>query len=123
MTDFPANIRTLDAATFAQTSEDPAIQGGKMEGGYVLSRPRFTRRPRRTFAFEYVDMTDADMAALQGFWDQVRGSSNAFNWTHPATGQVINVRFDSAMGKIKFSREGYGPINRWKSDTIILTEV
>lgn len=108
--------------TFAESSEDPAIAASKMEGGYVISRPRFTRRPRRTFSFMYTDMNDTDKGTLYAFWNSMFGSSNAFSWTHPSSGEVINARFDPAT-KLKFSRMGYGPVNRWQTDTIVLAEV
>lgn len=121
MTTFPL-INHYDAATFRQTSEDPAISPAKMDGGYVISRPRFTRRPRRSYMFTFVEMQDTDMTTLQNFWDTVRGSSNAFNWVHFQTGATINVRFDPAT-KLVFTRDGYGPVNRWHTDVITLTEV
>lgn len=122
MTTYPSSVRVLDALTFTEGHENPAIAEAKMEGGYVLSRPRFTRRPRRTFTFAYVDMTDTDKSTLATFWDTIRGSSAAFDWTHPATAEVINCRF-SADTKMKFSREGYGPTNRWRTETLSLVEV
>lgn len=122
MTDFPV-VHYLDAATFSETQEDPAIQAAKMEGGYVLSRPRFTRRPRRMFSFNFDYMSDADKLTLQTFWNTVYGSSNMFNWTHPGTGEVINVRFDSGMQNIKYDRIGFGPTSYWKTGIVTLTEV
>lgn len=121
MTAFP-DVQYLDAATYNETSENPVITPGKMEGGYVLTRPRFTRRPRRTFAFSFEDMSDADKNTLQDFWDDMRGSSNGFTWQHPISGNTINVRFEPTM-TMKFSRTGYGTNHRWKSDTIVLTEI
>lgn len=125
MTDFPV-VQYLDASTFSETQEDPAISAAKMEGGYVLSRPRFTRRPRRTFTFNFDGMTDADKTTLQTFWNTVHGSSDMFNWTHPQTGEVILVRFDSAMGNLKIDVSVAAPAtmgSHWKSGSIILTEV
>jgi phage-related protein len=122
MTDFPV-IHYLDASSLAESREDPAISPAKMEGGYILSRPRFTRRPRRTWAFMFDLVSDAHKATLEGFWDTVHGSSDMFNWTHPGTAEVIVVRFDPAMSKLKFSRIIPGAVGVWKTDTIILTEV
>lgn len=121
MTAFPT-VNILDAATFAEVFEDPAISPSKMEGGYVLSRPRFTRRPRRSFSFIYTAMTDSDRTTLLTFWNTVYGSSNSFTWVHPVDHTTLTVRFDPAT-KLKFSRIGFGPINIWQTDTIILTEV
>lgn len=121
MTDFPTNIKIFDAATFREGVEDPAIEPGEMEGGYSITRPKFTRAPRRSFSWSYVEMRDADKAALQAFWTLVRGRSAAFNWTHPVSGEVINCRFGEM--KLEFSRTGYGPLNIWKSDTIVIQEI
>lgn len=121
MVDFPTNIHYLDAASFEVELEDTAITPAKMEGGYVVSRPRHTRAPRRTFRWKYVEMRDADKSALTSFWNQVRGRSAAFNWTHPISGEVIVCRFGEMT--MKFKRIGFGPLNIWESDTIVLQEV
>ena len=120
MTFLPVAVNYLDAATWAESVEDPAITPGKMEGGYVTSRPRFTRTPRRTFTFQFQMMSDK--TNLENFYNTNYGSAGGFNITHPITSAVINVRFDNAM-KLKFSRMGFGPINIWQTDTIILTEI
>lgn len=121
MTDYPSDIKYLDAATFKQEMEDPAYEPAKMDGGYTLTRPRFTRSPRRTFSWRYVAMRDADRKKFEDFWKSVRGRSNAFNWRHPITGEVINVRFGEM--KCIFSRAGFGPVNIWDSETIVVEEI
>lgn len=121
MVAFPTNIRYLDAASFSEEFEDVSIKPAEMEGGYVISRPHFTRPPRRTFSWKYTGMLDADKLALQNFWKLVKGRSNAFTWTHPTTGEVITCRFGEMT--MKFSRIGFGPTNVWESDTIVIVEV
>lgn len=121
MSIYPANIRLLDAATFHEEFEDVALKPAEMEGGYVISRPRFTRAPRRTWSFAYVEMKDADKLLLENHWKLVKGRSNIFQWAHPISGDLINVRFGEM--KMRFSRSGYGPINLWKSDTVVIVEV
>lgn len=121
MPTYPTNIRILDAATFKESSEDVALSLNETDGGYAISRPKFTRRPRRTFSWRYVEMRDADKAALLAFWELVKGRSNAFNWQHPVSGTIYNVRFGDM--EMSFSRAGYGPINLWQSDTIVIKEV
>jgi hypothetical protein len=72
-------------------------------------------------------MRDADKSTLENFYMSVFGSANAFDWTHPQTAEIINVRFDQST-KLKFSRtsrdsSGLGEHSYWQTDTIILTEV
>jgi phage-related protein len=121
MVDYPS-VR-WDASTFSEEQEDPAVKEGEMDGGYVVSRPRFTRTPRRMFSFKHVDISDADKQTLANFWAARRGSAGAFNWVHPISGVTINVRFSSDMGKMRFNRAGYGTNHRWDSEEIILKEV
>lgn len=121
MTAFPDNIRLLDAATFEEEIEDVAIKSGEMEGGYQISRPRFTRAPRRTWSFRFTQMRDADKALLEGHWRAVKGRSNIFQWVHPISGATINVRYGEM--RMKFKRIGFGPLNVWESDPIVLMEV
>lgn len=120
MTYFP-DVKYLDAATFTEESENPSITPAKMEGGYVLTRPRFTRRPRRTFTFRLRHLTDDDVTTLRQFWDDMLGSSQAFVFVHPQTGDDVNVRFGDGM-KLKFNRVGFGPVSKWDAD-ITLIEV
>ncbi len=122
MTAFPTNVKYLDAATFTETLENTSIAPAKMEGGYVISRPRHTRRPRRTWSFGFTMMKDADVAILQTFWDTVKGGSNSFTWVHPVSHSTITVRFSPEM-TMKFNRIGAGPVNYWQTDAIILIEV
>jgi hypothetical protein len=121
MVAFPTNIHYLDAATFTEKFEDVALPPAEMEGGYSITRPRFTRAPRRTFTFKFVEMRDADKAILSTFWATVRGRSNIFQWTHPVSHEVINVRFGEMS--MQFSRIGFGALNLWESDTVVITEV
>lgn len=118
---FPENIKYLDAATFTEEYEDVAIKPGEMEGGYTLSRPRFTRAPRRTWTFKFVEMRDADKEALANHWKAVKGRSNMFQWRHPISGEIVQVRYGEMT--MRFSRTGFGPLNVWQSDVIVLNEI
>lgn len=119
--EFPGEIRVMDAASFEQGKEDPSVQPNDTDGGYLITRPRSTRRPRRNWRFKFVEMRDRDADGLERFWDAVMGRSNAFNWTHPQTGEVINVRFGEM--KMNLRRIGFGHVNIWESDQIVLNEV
>lgn len=122
MTTYPSTIKTLDAASFTESYENVAAKSGDMEGGYVISRPKFTRAPRRTWTFNYVEMSDAEKKKLSDFWILVKGSSAAFDWKHPISGLTINVRFAADM-KMNFKRIGFAGTNVWESETVQIEEI
>jgi phage-related protein len=122
MADFPILSNDFDAASFTEASENPSVAGGDTEGGYEISRARHTRRPRRTWTFRFGDITEAERVILQNFWDARFGGAGAFNWTHPITAVVYNVRFEK-QSTLEFSRTGYGTNHRWDTGTITLKEV
>jgi len=122
MADFPTLSKDFDANSLMVETENPVSGSGDTDGGYEYTRPKFTRRPRRTFSFQYRDISDDDRADLQDFWDDHYGGSVAFNWLNPVDGVTYNVRFDKGMS-LKFSREGYGEVHRFNTDTIIFKEV
>jgi hypothetical protein len=82
----------MDSSKFQQEKENPAL-ASKMDGGYVVTRPRHTRRPRRTFTVGFTDLTDAQRAALDQHFDDMHGGSQIFNFIHPVSGETILVRF------------------------------
>lgn len=123
---FPLSTARIDNAKYGEEQSDPALRA-KMEGGYVVTRPRHTRRPRRTWKIGFTDIRDADKTALQVFWDSVRGGSEAFNWTVPVSNEAVVVRF--AEGN-RMSFEYAGPIlideavaGRWNVSDITLEEI
>lgn len=122
MANYPTLSIGYDASSFAHASENPA-HGSDTEGGYQVTRPRFTRTPRKTFRFTHVDITEADRVTLETFWNVRKGSSESFTWTHPVTGASYTVRFALDMKTLEFTRTGYGTNHRWDSSEIILTEV
>jgi hypothetical protein len=90
MADFP----TLSSK--AQSCPDEPIDdtiSSKSEGGYTMTRPRNTRQ-RRKFGPVKMMLSAADWAALKTF-DGIVGGWSIFNWTHPVTGTVHQVRFTS----------------------------
>lgn len=118
---FPTLSTKQDQRFFSDGREDNT-QETKSEDGYVFSRPRTTRRPRRIFTTGYTNITDADKAAVQAFWDSVQGRSEAFIWVHPTTGENINVRF--AMKQLSFDYAGWrADSHRWDLSEIKLKEV
>lgn len=122
MADFPTLSKGFDATAFKISYENPAVPEGETEGGYVITRARHTRRPRRFFTIRYLDITEADRLALEAFWDARRGGSEAFNWTNPVTSETFNVRFDS-QAALEFNRVGYGTNHRYDTTEIQLKEI
>lgn len=121
MADYPTFSKELDASSFKESSENP-VHADEMEGGYVVTRAKFTRAPRRAFMFKHADLSNAEKDSLQSFWNDRKGGAGAFNWTHPVSGQTINVRFAPDM-ELEFERTGYGTNHRWDSSEITLREV
>nr|WP_092069587.1 hypothetical protein [Dendrosporobacter quercicolus]NSL47524.1 hypothetical protein [Dendrosporobacter quercicolus DSM 1736]SDL92859.1 hypothetical protein SAMN04488502_1011204 [Dendrosporobacter quercicolus] len=96
---------------FSSEWEDPALTS-KMENGYIVSRPKFTR-VRETFRLKWQALPARDYHALRTFWkDVVLGGSREFYWTYPEvpddaySKKVFTVRFIS--GEIRFDLVGPG---------------
>lgn len=94
MKTFPTLTSKPDTRHYSVDREDPALRN-EMEGGYVSSRPRFTRKPRRTFTIGFTNLSDDDLSTLNNFWDEVRGGSVGFEWVNGFTGETVQVRFKS----------------------------
>jgi len=122
MANFPTLSKDFDATDFIEEIENPNYDAPEMEGGYVYSRPRFTRKPRRKFTIKFIDISQTDKEALETFWNNQKGGSLAFNFTHPVTGETINCRFAS-KATIEFKRTGYGTNHRYDTGNIELNEV
>jgi hypothetical protein len=97
-----------DSAQHGETPEDPTLRSD-IEGGYVITRPKHTRKPRRTWKGGYKDLISQDKTLLDDFWDAVTGAV-IFNWTNPESSVVYQVRFTKP---IEWSYTGIGPTRRW----------
>jgi hypothetical protein len=98
-----------DSAKFSVEQEDPSMQT-EMEGGYVVSRARHTRTPRRTWTSGFTYIKTAGKTELETFWTSVRGGSAIFQWRNPSDGLDYQVRF---KGPLKFTYVGRGTNQRW----------
>lgn len=113
---FPTLSVQSNSSAHAPTQENPAI-ATKLEGGYVATRPRHTRTPRRTFPVSYTDLRDADKQLLMAFWDTVKGGSVIFDWTDPESAmnagvaKTYQVRFTDQ--ELKWAYKGRGPTKLW----------
>lgn len=99
-----------DSKQFGLELEDPA-QKTDIEGGYVITRPKHTRIPRKTWTgISYVQLNSTDKAALESFWNTVKGGSLIFDWTNPEDGSLYLVRFKDP---VKFKYAGIGQTHYW----------
>jgi phage-related protein len=99
----------FDSHGYKVDFEDPSIMT-EMEGGYMTSRPRHTRAPRRTFSLVWRSMVHADYQTLRTFYDARRGGSETFTWTDPETTTVYTVRFKGGLSASYF---GLGATKLW----------
>jgi hypothetical protein len=82
----------LDSSKFQPEKENPAM-ASKMDGGYVVTRPKHTRKPRRTFTCGFTDFTDAQRADVDAHFDAMHGGSAIFYLIHPISKETIYVRY------------------------------
>lgn len=106
---FPVLTKIQDSKFHNVSHEDPAMRS-KMEGGYVMSRARFTRTPRRTFTTGFTDISNADKAALEAFWHTKQGGSVSMIWVDPVSSESVVVRFTKPLN---FAYTGLGGTHLW----------
>lgn len=99
----------LDSSKYEVSRSDPAMRA-EMDGGYVVTRARYTRVPRRLFKVGYTYLTNPDKLVLDTFYDTVRGGSLIFDWTDPSSAIVYSVRLKSPFS---FKHVGAGTTRRW----------
>jgi phage-related protein len=107
---FPTLTRGQDSKFYKLNQENTAMST-KMDGGYVVSRAKHTRKPRKSFTTGFSSMPNADRVKLQDFWDTVRGGSVVFDWTDPVTKTVFQVRFVGES--LEYTYVGKGIAQLW----------
>lgn len=113
----PAGLKE-DSKYFSIVKEDKAIKS-ESDGGYVYSRPRHARMPRRTFSTGFTNLSQAQWLALSRFID-TKGCFAIFTYKAPNTGEMIDVRF-AAIPTEKYT--GIGGIHKYDVTDIKLAEV
>lgn len=108
MSDFPSNSLKEDASFFGEEHEDVTVRG-EVEGGYIITRPRHTRLPRRTFETGFSDLSQVQLGQVITFAESKRGGL-AFTYTHPTSGVEYTVRFKGAP---KPTYKGIADNPRW----------
>ena len=106
---FPKMDKEQDSKFYEISLEDVALKT-QLDGGYVVSRAKHTRKPRKTFQTGYSSILNADRARLEAFYAQVRGGSVVFDWTDPIDKVVHQVRFADEM---RFQYVGVGVAQLW----------
>lgn len=121
MADFPtAGLAGLeDSKNFDEEQANPVMRH-EVEGGYTITRPRYTRLPRKTWTTGFTDLTDAQKAEFTTFWDLKKGGAASFTYLNPADNVTYTVRF---VGQPKIKYTGMGPLRRWDITGIKLEQV
>lgn len=101
--------KTSDSSKFEMSRADPGMRH-EMEGGYVVTRARYTRAPPKMFKLGFTHITEEDRGVLDAFWVETRGTSRAFAWKCPTDQITYNVRF---KGDMSFSYVGAGGSHFW----------
>jgi hypothetical protein len=119
--DFPSGTLEFkeDSKFRNVTTPDQAIRN-EMEGGYAVTRPRYTRSPPKTFVTGFTNITETEKAQIEAFWELKRGGSAAFTWLDRVTNITHIVRF---KGDLKFTYAGMGGTHRWTTGEIQLEQV
>lgn len=117
MTDFPLSTKQ-DSSQYGFEQEDTGMRS-EMEGGYVLTRPRHLRTPRRTWKTGFTDLSDTDKTTFENFYDTY-GTYKSFTYALPVAGTVVTVRFKQVP---KYEYKGFGANLRWNISDVYLEEV
>lgn len=104
--------KNFDSSKFSVSRADPGMRA-EMEGGYVVTRARFTRPPPKRWKLGLTSITNADRLVLDDFWVTTRGTSRAFTWTCNEDLTQYNVRF---KGEMVFRHVGIGNTHLWDCD-------
>lgn len=108
-----------DSKYFDETQADPAIRK-EFDGGFVSTRPRFTRAPPRQITTGFTDINNANKELLFDLYDLARGGSAAVAYIHPVSGETLSVRITKP---IKAKYVGMGGNHRWDVASIQLETI
>ena len=121
MADFPtvALAGLEDSKHFIEDVADPAKRQ-EVDGGYTVTRPRYTRLPRKTWTTGFTDLTTAEKDSYVSFWESKKGGADSFSYLNPADAATYTVRFKQ-KATIKYS--GMGSLRRWEITGVMLEQV
>lgn len=118
MASLPTLSKGEDSEFFSVEYEDKAVTT-EMDGGYKGTRPRHTRRPRRTWTTGYTDLSQADIELLEGFIN-THGTYLIFDYVVPTTEEEVRVRLQE-LPQPKYV--GKGGNHRWDVPAFKIEEV
>ncbi len=121
MADFPTvELEGIEDSKHFSVSQADPVKSAEYDGGYRVTRPRYTRLPRKTFSTGFSDLTAAQYDSFTDFWDLKMGGSLSFTYLNPADSITYTVRF---MGQPKMKYVGMGYLRRWEIVGISLEQV
>lgn len=89
---FPSLSTNPQVERFGQKAAfNPTIRS-EAESGYVQTRPRFTRTPKKWHVF-YSGLSLTDKTSLESHEVSVKFGSDLFSWTNPTDSVSHNVRY------------------------------
>jgi hypothetical protein len=89
--DYPT-LSIKPASPMPQDSQKKTLRSPP-EAGYVITRGLWTRA-KKTWHIDYPAMPVADYNTLLAFFEgSAGGGAEIFNWTHPITSTIYEVRF------------------------------
>ncbi len=95
-------------------AHDPTIRS-QSEGGYVTSRARFTRTPRK-WTVKYTWLTQANKDVVKAFEDARSGGADRFTWTNPEDDTAYTVRF---LGLVMYRAHPNTNFLWWMADFVL----
>lgn len=98
----------FDAAGHEESYVDDTLRF-QTDGGYEITRPSSSRRPRREFSFQLTEVPQLAKEVLDRFYEDVRCSQH-FALRNPDTGEVLICRFSVPIEK---SYRGIGKTKLW----------
>ncbi len=98
-----------DSTLFTEQLENQAVTTGS-DNGYIYVRPRHSRKAKRIFTTGFSDLTQTQKVELEAFYTDRLGGVEAFEYLHPVTKELINVRFDKDL---PFRYMGQGGNHYW----------
>ncbi len=101
MADFPTLSSGVMGYPLSEGSLGFADLRTPTDAGYVKTRRRFTRDPKK-WTVVYRGLTDADYTTMASFISTY-GTTGKFNWTHPVDSSTKVVRFSKRPSLVKRS--------------------
>lgn len=116
MADLPLEEKQ-DQTKYNLSLEDTGLRS-QMEGGYVITRPRHTRKPRRTLKTGWTGLLQKDFDTFYAFY-LTKGTYSGFTYKLKHVNEIINVRFKEPP---TFNYDGVGVTKLWNIE-ITLEEI